>query len=402
MRRPNTTVGRVNIAAGSDGERAAHAISFLEACFDPAEGFRFAVGGVTSSMSLYYGILALEQLGALQSGIGVKLRSCLMETRPEPIRDQMILNRHPVAYFQEEQQAFLLQARDALGLNPFHEMDAPWPVEVESPDAITRFFSSLPWDDPWRDSNRVMFALSRVAALMTDRNREDLRAVMFSALDWLDARQSSVTGLWGATPKASLGDCMAATFHFSFYYFWLDRPLKYPERIIDSCLSLQEDHGLFSGPFQIGQNCLDYDAIDLLVKCSTITSYRKSDVEAALIGAKVALMSLQNPDGGFSNCRFCRQPRVNIPGTKSVQRRWACLNPSGRIRRMLLREVPASGNYNVCLNSLQCRNDQSNVFCTWFRSLAINLCDTILDPTGLSKTGNRFRKLPFLGYHPTP
>ena len=95
---------------------------------------------------------------------------------------------------------------------------------------------------------------------------------------------------------------MAATFHFTFFYFYRSRPINYAERIIDSCLSLQETHGLFSGN-AVGQTCLDYDAIDLLAKASLLTRYRSVDVRDAMNKASDALLTLSNDDGGFVNCK---------------------------------------------------------------------------------------------------
>lgn len=366
-------------------------------------GIHFSRGSRASWHACFYCILLNEHLGRKTSD----LRFCeLCEASPndenairvffpEAVR---IFRSHSLPYFVEEYRSLRLQVFDALSLTTDETEDSG--PEEDNLRLTVPFFESLPWDNPWRDSNRVMFRLADLCLRREHSGMAGVESEMTSALDWLDKNQCPRTGLWKDNGKFGLLNCMAATFHFSFFYFWVGREMRYPERIIDSCLSLQEDHGLFSGPYQVGHTCLDYDAIDLLAKCTLLTSHRRSEIEDALARAKQSLFLLQNSDGGYANCKIQRGIRFDIPGTREFQRRMVLTFRHPAVRSVFLKQHPATGDYSVCLDYLRCKNAESNIFSTWFRTLAINLCDTILDPERVRRDGVRFRRLPFLGYHP--
>ena len=183
---------------------------------------------------------------------------------------------------------------------------------------------------------------------------------------------------------------MAATFHFTFFYFYRSRPINYAERIIDSCLSLQETHGLFSGN-AVGQTCLDYDAIDLLAKASLLTRYRSVDVRDAMNKASDALLTLSNDDGGFVNCKQ-KIRHFN-------DRKHRLLRKVG-LRRLVpaSTRVRAEGDYTVCWKLLSCTASESNAFSTWFRMVSLYLTQIGARSSTMKPVPN-FRSLPFLGYH---
>lgn len=350
-------------------------------------------------MSWCYNCLASEHLGTRDANLpkgavldpfrGPELGLGLVASE-----GRILSHSHPLDYFKEEEVSFLLQCADFLGA----KIDLP--TNIPNGRDVVRRFESFSWDNPWASSNRVMFLLSDLCFHMDASRDNSVHPILMEALDWIDAHHSMETGLWAASKDIAVSDCMAATFHFSFFYFWVGREMRYPKKIIDSCLSLQEDHGLFSGPYQVGQTCLDYDAIDLLVKCALLTSHRRSEIEDALGRARQSLFLLQNPDGGFANCKIQRGIRFGIPGTREFQRRMVQTFRHPGVRSVFLKQHPATGDYSVCLDYLRCKNTESNIFSTWFRTLAINLCDTILDPERVRRDGVRFRRLPFLGYHP--
>ncbi|NER78114.1 MAG: hypothetical protein F6K42_00765 [Leptolyngbya sp. SIO1D8] len=374
---------------------------FLE-LWDPSTGgFRFTATQPATLMATSYAILGLElingleRLGSSQKNIVDYLMSNVEPDGSfvDPLFDikDVLSEKHDLAYFQEETTTICQQALDALSAPPPPPRD--WESDPRIKDDIIHYLNSLSWQDPWMDSNPVMFLLSQLCHDAERHNRPDLLQYVDAALDWLDAHQSPETGLWKGPYEVSLLNAMAATFHFTFFYFYRGRPIHYLEQIIDSCLSLQQSHGLFSQGSVIGQTCLDYDAIDLLAKASKITDYRKADVARSMECAHQALLDLYNAeDGGFADSKERLQPR----GGRKIKllkklglSKW--ISPTIRI--------PTKGTYHVCWKLLSCEKSQSNAFSTWFRMIGLYLTKQTEGLEDEIVEYVQFRRLPFLGHH---
>ena len=194
--------------------------------------------------------------------------------------------------------------------------------------------------------------------------------------------------MWASSKNSSLRNVMAAWFHFTFYYQHFGRELKFCDRIVDTCLSLQNPEGLFDfGTGAIGQNCLDYDAIDLLVLASRNRNYRSEDVTKCLENTVKALGALENPDGGWANSKWSRKPWF---GGRIANRL------PGWLRDATTKVVENKANYSVCASFMVAPSIESNPFCSWFRPLSINIAKLYLEG---SADNCNFRSLPFLGYH---
>jgi prenyltransferase beta subunit len=378
-------------------------ISYFLSLWDkPSGGFRFASHQWATLMATSYCVLGLEftqGLDRLSDEHKSKIISFLMAgVKPDgsfcdPLfRSEDILSKdHNLAYFQEETTTICQQALDALSAPPPPPRD--WSQDKRTAKGIVSYLESLSWQNPWMDSNPVMFLLSQLCHDIERHQKPELLQLVDTALDWLDAHQSTKTGLWKGPHPVSLTNAMAATFHFTFYYGYCCRPIQYVERIIDSCLSLQEQHGLFSGN-AIGQTCLDYDAIDLLAKASLTTNYRSEDVREAMMKAYEVLLELHNPiDGGFANCKeFLKFPREGRKAKLLKKLRLTQFLPSPT-------RMSSKGTYHVCWRLLSCETSHSNAFSTWFRLLALHLA-TQQDWLNTNSDKNfTFRRLPFLGYH---
>ena len=365
-------------------------------------GFRFVSHQPATLMATAYSVLGLEFTKGLSNLSDTQkdaVISFLMSGSQEDgsfrdplFRPEDILSKeHDLAYFQEETTTMCQQALDALNAPPPPPRD--WDSDWRTVNGIVSYFESLSWQNPWLDSNPVMFVLSQLCHDAQRHQQSELLKIVDSALNWLDKHQSSETGLWQGQHKVSLTNAMAATFHFTFYYGYLQRPLKYTERIIDSCLSLQQSHGLFSSGNAIGQTCLDYDALDLLAKASLTTDYRAEDVQKAMVKAYNAFLKLHNTDGGFANCKehLSKPPQ----GRKA-----RVLNKLGLSKLLpASRLIPARGIYSVCWRLLSCDTSESNAFSTWFRLLGLRLATQNQWLNTKSTETFAFRRLPFLGYH---
>jgi hypothetical protein len=85
---------------------------------------------------------------------------------------------------------------------------------------------------------------------------------------------------------------LGGAFHIWPLYAALERPLPYPERVIDSVLRLQEANGAFGGGFDYG----NMDGVWVLQYLAQRRPYRREDVLAALERNAHGLMRLYNDE----------------------------------------------------------------------------------------------------------
>jgi hypothetical protein len=141
---------------------------------------------------------------------------------------------------------------------------------------MTAWLENRDWSRPWYESNNAMFLLYFLSLEAAPGGRA-YHAIV-EALDWFDATQDPLTGLWGTEMGARLLDGVAGAFHILLFYYFFDRPVPRIERLIDSTLALQNRDGLFS-PFGGGGSCEDLDAVDILCNARVRTNYRRRDVD---------------------------------------------------------------------------------------------------------------------------
>ena len=120
-------------------------------------------------------------------------------------------------------------------------------------------------------------------------------------MDWLDKTQDPSTGMWGNS-FVTLNEKSAAyqgAYHFFLLYFYDNREIRYPERIIDFLLSMQTPKGGF-GIEEITNGCEDIDAIDPLARLYFFANYRRQDIRVSLKKAYRWVLENRTPDGGFA------------------------------------------------------------------------------------------------------
>lgn len=214
----------------------------------------------------------------------------------------------------------------------------------------------------WLEGNKLLFAGQLLIYLHEAEGRAEASDALEMLFNWLDSHVDPATGLWGTDGCCSPFVGMCGAYHQLLLYYYRGREVLYRERLIDSVLSLQHEAGGFS-PGGGGGACEDADAADILVNAYKHTTYRRSDVRAALRRCLRHLCRLQNPDGGF-------------PYNKRVD-----ITHNG---------IPATA----------CPKGCSNMFSTWFRvhTLAL-IAEVITDDARLSAIPFRFNKALSMGWH---
>lgn len=336
-------------------------------------GFRFAPECPVTVTSTAIGVLLGEGLGALDRQ--PVARQALAETIQsaqdpdsglfvEPLSPGVRLEGelHSEEYFHWMTTYFALQALDALGEKPryaLHFLDS-----FPDRESVRNWLESLDWSNPWRESNRVMQFLAGLLFRLQWGNDPAAAERYHDVLDWLDEQQDPRTGLWGVKQGASLLNAVAGAYHFVPFYRYARRPVRGWSKIVDACLELQQEDGLF-GPAPGGGACEDLDVIDLLCNASRATGRLEPEIRQALTRAFWAIWNMQLPEGSFP---------------------YACAEGGARYN---FSSWPATS----------ARVNGGDVWATWFRLCALHTIRSLLGDDLPEIGAWTFRRMPALGFH---
>jgi len=109
------------------------------------------------------------------------------------------------------------------------------------------------------------------------------------------------TGMWGyynINDKNELSRMIQFSYHIFAMYFYDNIDICNKEKIIDYTLKTQNIYGGF-GVMLNSSACEDIDSIDILIRLSNLTSYRRNDIVLALKKAFIWILVNQNEDGGY-------------------------------------------------------------------------------------------------------
>jgi hypothetical protein len=373
--------------------------NYLKACVPP-HGENYVPlfrCGVPSFLPTCFWVLASESVGNCviqqehKPSVAAAIRMGWDEQTslfsPGNIRQQDLANHSP-AYLRLQATYFAIHALDSLGERIPERLE--FAKLLSNTDFAVGWIAGGRWENPWLQSNNVMFALS---FLQTEHQWFDNQQALLSydaILDYLDTRQDPTTGLWHSEFGGDIPNAVYAAYHFFPFYFWRKRRPDFINQIINSVLSIQSEDGLFGGGA-----CEDLDAAHTLIMMSMVSEYRKSEVMDRLHICRERLLQLQNPDGGFPNYLAWDTQK------KGWKRKLA--ERSGAIHilpaRMKKRGLSAHATWKYSgWTELECPRGVSDLWGTWFRFATASLITSRLDDGGTTWSHNS-RKLPGLAWH---
>ncbi len=188
-------------------------------------------------------------------------------------------------------------------LELFDERPAP-PKELLpylEKDRLYELLDSLQWvSSPWNNSH--IGAGIYVALVLSGAAGRDWEEDYFS---WLWEEADPETGLWRKGCLSAPGsrpayEHMAGSFHYLFNHEYAARPLRYPEKTVDTQIALWRDRAL---PPDFGTRCgfLEIDWIYCLTRASRQTPHRFRE------GKEV----LREFAGGFLDCLESADPETD-------------------------------------------------------------------------------------------
>ncbi len=296
--------------------------------------------------------------------------------------------RHNRHYLAEQQTHFALQALRLLGR-----------LEPAPPRLLERWrtrallhaaFDALDWRDPWRESNRVMFALYLLEHEWARTQDPTFQERIHDGLDWLRQHQDARTGCWGTDPTQRCYPAVYGAYHYLFFFLHWEGAFPQADRLLDVTRRLQTTEGFFAHN-RGGGACEDYDCVDVLVKLGDASD------EERLVRCARAVLAARNPDGGFP---WAKPAAAALPFLLGNYQGGASLRENARLFIQRLRDVARRERHwrYSGLESLDCPATASDLWSTWFRLLILaEIDDRILH----SGTRWGFRSFPSLGWHTT-
>lgn len=203
-------------------------------------------------------------------------------------------------------------------------------------------------------------------------------------------------GFWGKDLRSHYLYGMQNGFHQLVIYFYWKRKVPNLKKIIDITLNCQDVAGFFA-PTPGGEACYDYDAIHILTTAYNMIDYKRPQIKASLAKAAKAIAGSQNLDGGF--CQSKAKMENALDFMKQI--------PFYLYSRLpYLWYFRSKANIGVLLKKRHRihtgwtrgsrTRHESNLWDTWFRSLALAQISCILNDK--DSTDFNFHKTIGLGH----
>lgn len=169
--------------------------------------------------------------------------------------------------------------------------DQPYAGFPTTPAGINDHFLSLDWTRPWGAGGQaaalVVFLRIESPKLLGPAKAQELLA---HCNQFLEGLADTTTGGYfkGSTPEH--GQLINGAMKVLTALHWLEAPIHYPERLIDTCLAnLPQAEG-----------CHLVDVVYVLYRCLQQTEYQKASIQAYCQQVLDMIRQHYQPDGGFS------------------------------------------------------------------------------------------------------
>jgi hypothetical protein len=186
-------------------------------------------------------------------------------------------------HFKEHSTAFAVSSLKLLGSKPRYNFKIS--DKLKSKKQVERWLKYIPeWGLLfWPGSHRGGGVASVFATLgKPSYPHENFFDWYFN---WLDIRADPQVGFWRIgwihkIKKRLTKQELGGSIHYYWIYEFLDHPIPFPEKIIDSTLKLQNELGLWDKDVSY---CIDLDAIFSLLRCLKQTrGFREEDIKIAI------------------------------------------------------------------------------------------------------------------------
>jgi len=212
---------------------------------------------------------------------------CDEETRRARIRELQAMQNAETGMFYEVSHDPIHTTAHCLAALQLFDAKPLYPItglhKYYDKDELYALLDGLDWKiNPWQQSH---LGAGVYAALV---NADEMtEAFSKNYFDWFWENADETTGFWKkgyaevapcsnqrtVNGHASLYNCMAGGFHFLFNHEYAKMPIRYPERMIDSCIKMFTENGL---PDNFMKNCnfIEVDWLFCLTRAGRQTPHR--------------------------------------------------------------------------------------------------------------------------------
>lgn len=171
-----------------------------------------------------------------------------------------------------------LELYDAAPLHPCHALAK----YADKENLFHLLEHEIDWEtQPWRDSHKG----AGILPCLDNAGMIDL-AWKDAYFDWMWEHSDPETGFFmcGTQKKTNPYQYMASGFHYMFNHEAEHRPLRYPERVIDTCLDLMRRGLDGTGEMRLCTSCdfIDVDVVYTLTRAMRQTPHRFAEAKQAL------------------------------------------------------------------------------------------------------------------------
>lgn len=225
-----------------------------------------------------------------------------------------------------------------------------------TPNNINKKLSSYDWKKklPWT-SNAIQNLCVYLQYNRKYHNQNNATDILKKIESFINNKQSKHTGLFSDKFDSfeELSNSVQSAYHFWLIYFSEGYEINYKDKIIDNVLKTQNLVGGFG--YKLNSSaCEDIDSIDILLRLSKQTDYKKSEIKECLNKSVSAILNNLNKDGGWV---FRRNEALKIVHQEMFSHK-----------------------------------NESNMFYTWFRLLGLSYASTYLENKQLKYEWNLLQK----------
>ncbi len=278
---------------------------------------------------------------------------------PELVPEEIKSRKHSFEHVSQHLAAHVLPALSLLGAKP--KFPLSFAHTFLDLNYLQQWLDARDWRDAWLEGNNLIFVGQFLVHLRDVERQPGAQAALDLYFDWLDAHIDPATGLWGSNGFCSPVTALYGGYHQLIVYYFENRKVLYPERLIDVALSLQHADGGFH-PDGGGGACEDTDTVDILVNMYKQVNYKRPQIRRALRRGLHHILQRQMPDGGFVY-------RLDKPFV-----------------HMGIQKTKSAANH-------------SNLFPTWFRIHTLALISEILTDEPVIRWNWQFNDSCSMGWH---
>lgn len=152
--------------------------------------------------------------------------------------------------------------------------------QYQDPEKIKEFLGGLLWrTDPWDAAHQGagIYAAMNMMGMVSEEWKD-------AYFGWLWNEVDEETGLWrrGCVEVEKMFHSLAGTFHYLFNHEDAAMPLRYPNKLIDTCLAIWEDYKVNNPVFGNNIGFAEVDWVYCVTRACRQTTYRYDECKEAL------------------------------------------------------------------------------------------------------------------------